>query len=603
MQANICRFHCNIMNLKEEFSITRGSQVTMGPTLHSSDKCTVPRADFDMRSSKPELTSKSPGVEPRRSKRVRIPSVKAREAQELQPSCQKSKNSADVVKNSKSKSNVKANRRKGNQSPSAPKQIWRAVEKKEPSKDSNPSPVTNPTSSQLQQDQIAGENECSAGAVKKRRKRGGTAKKRGNLTPPEPKQSLNVKKNNDPAKDVSKLRSTKKSSGEVQQDQSAKKSKCTVQTIKKRSNQNQAVELTESLSPRNPELSSRVKEKTGPVVGSSKPSSKRNSSGQVQQLPQKEKSSAQAIKKRETSSVPGKRQPVSVKNKTEPSKISSKSPSTQVKEKTGTTSNDLSAVPPQTISSPQIKRRKPARKNKDTAETVKQSGQQKQVVKNWKTQSSPASNQVLQERKETETSNGSCKATTSKVWQVKEKTETSQIASNISGEINSSERVQQGEPVLNKKRSGKAVKRKDQIQRVQKSKNQKQVSGDKGKNYSKGKSSSSPKVHGSTTKTKAETSKASAKRSRRRKQKRAAVQDHIKCHDFTVGESCLLCEKDLAHKSAPTELELHLDQELDKYPDVAVLPCCHAFHVQCLEMLMSEEQLKDPPCLICASLQ
>jgi hypothetical protein len=70
--------------------------------------------------------------------------------------------------------------------------------------------------------------------------------------------------------------------------------------------------------------------------------------------------------------------------------------------------------------------------------------------------------------------------------------------------------------------------------------------------------------------------------------------------DFVkLGHNCFLCENDLAHSPLPTDEEL----ESDKFPDVAVLPCGHAFHAMCLQQAIPEDQMRDPSCFVCDSLQ
>ncbi|KAF5749486.1 hypothetical protein HS088_TW04G01455 [Tripterygium wilfordii] len=88
-----------------------------------------------------------------------------------------------------------------------------------------------------------------------------------------------------------------------------------------------------------------------------------------------------------------------------------------------------------------------------------------------------------------------------------------------------------------------------------------------------------------------------SKRSRKPSSKPASQRHHIKWHGFdeSIGWSCCLCEDDLAH--SPTEEE----HETDKFPDVAVLSCGHAFHDVCLQLSTSNLQCSDPPCIICAS--
>ncbi|KAF5725892.1 hypothetical protein HS088_TW23G00624 [Tripterygium wilfordii] len=91
----------------------------------------------------------------------------------------------------------------------------------------------------------------------------------------------------------------------------------------------------------------------------------------------------------------------------------------------------------------------------------------------------------------------------------------------------------------------------------------------------------------------------SAKCSPKPSSKPEAQRHHIKWHGFdeSIGWSCFLCENDLAH--SPTEED---EYETDKFPDVAVLSCGHAFHDVCLQLSISELQCSDPPCIICASL-
>ncbi|EEF33991.1 conserved hypothetical protein [Ricinus communis] len=72
------------------------------------------------------------------------------------------------------------------------------------------------------------------------------------------------------------------------------------------------------------------------------------------------------------------------------------------------------------------------------------------------------------------------------------------------------------------------------------------------------------------------------------------ITHHIKV-DNRVGYICCLCEKDLAYPPMPPEIEL----EFQRFPDAAILPCGHTFHLQCLELAVHEEELKDPTCFIC----
>lgn len=73
---------------------------------------------------------------------------------------------------------------------------------------------------------------------------------------------------------------------------------------------------------------------------------------------------------------------------------------------------------------------------------------------------------------------------------------------------------------------------------------------------------------------------------------------HIKWQGFEmprpIGEKCLLCKRDLSYSpegpisTPPTA------------PAVAVLPCAHTFHDDCLSRITPADQSKDPPCIPCA---
>ncbi|GKA63626.1 zinc finger, RING/FYVE/PHD-type containing protein [Tanacetum coccineum] len=60
------------------------------------------------------------------------------------------------------------------------------------------------------------------------------------------------------------------------------------------------------------------------------------------------------------------------------------------------------------------------------------------------------------------------------------------------------------------------------------------------------------------------------------------------------GYKCLLCKRDLALTSEGAVFQPAIP------PPVAVLPCGHTFHDQCLENITPEDQAKDPPCIPCA---
>lgn len=65
-------------------------------------------------------------------------------------------------------------------------------------------------------------------------------------------------------------------------------------------------------------------------------------------------------------------------------------------------------------------------------------------------------------------------------------------------------------------------------------------------------------------------------------------------------EMCLLCERDLANKIEYEEY----DPYIERYnpAENAVLSCGHVFHSVCLQFSIPEENCRDPPCAICASL-
>ncbi|KAI3512736.1 hypothetical protein L1887_20055 [Cichorium endivia] len=57
---------------------------------------------------------------------------------------------------------------------------------------------------------------------------------------------------------------------------------------------------------------------------------------------------------------------------------------------------------------------------------------------------------------------------------------------------------------------------------------------------------------------------------------------------------CLLCKRDLALTSEGAVYQPTVP------PPVAVLPCGHTFHDQCLQKITPKDQAKDPPCIPCA---
>ncbi|XP_076904814.1 uncharacterized protein LOC143560389 [Bidens hawaiensis] len=60
------------------------------------------------------------------------------------------------------------------------------------------------------------------------------------------------------------------------------------------------------------------------------------------------------------------------------------------------------------------------------------------------------------------------------------------------------------------------------------------------------------------------------------------------------GHKCYLCKRDLALTSEGPVYQPAVP------PPVAVLPCGHTFHDQCLQNITPDDQAKDPPCIPCA---
>ncbi|XP_027126748.1 uncharacterized protein LOC113767338 isoform X1 [Coffea eugenioides] len=74
---------------------------------------------------------------------------------------------------------------------------------------------------------------------------------------------------------------------------------------------------------------------------------------------------------------------------------------------------------------------------------------------------------------------------------------------------------------------------------------------------------------------------------------------HIKWTDSEspprpTGHRCMLCKRDLSFRP-----EGPIYQPINP-PAIAVLPCGHTFHDQCLQNITPEDQSKDPPCIPCA---
>lgn len=78
----------------------------------------------------------------------------------------------------------------------------------------------------------------------------------------------------------------------------------------------------------------------------------------------------------------------------------------------------------------------------------------------------------------------------------------------------------------------------------------------------------------------------------------SASSSHIKWQGFDtpqpIGEKCLLCKRDLSYSpEGPFSLP-------PIAPPVAVLPCGHTFHDDCLSRITPADQAKNPPCIPCA---
>ncbi|KAJ6330775.1 hypothetical protein OIU76_009383 [Salix suchowensis] len=234
----------------------------------------------------------------------------------------------------------------------------------------------------------------------------------------------------------------------------------------------------------------------------------------------------------------------------------------------------------------------------------------------------------------------------SSAWQVKEKKETSKEPSNLSSNTSSSDQVHSSQPTQKRKCSAGAVKKSgnqihptswkekekkepskgpfnlstkmipsDRVRRgnqlpaipkqVWQVKGKIASSQDSGKTYSQDSGEISSKACQVKKKTSTLSSKSSLSHAEQRcprlRQRSFSPEHYIKRDGFVkLGHNCFLCENDLALSPLPIEEE---EEESDKLPDVAVLPCGHTFHTLCLQQAAPEDQLKDPPCFICASLQ
>ncbi|XP_057510510.1 uncharacterized protein LOC130792896 [Actinidia eriantha] len=102
-------------------------------------------------------------------------------------------------------------------------------------------------------------------------------------------------------------------------------------------------------------------------------------------------------------------------------------------------------------------------------------------------------------------------------------------------------------------------------------------------------------------------SQPSASRSKRSKKHNTTPVYHITWDGFDgssefIGQNCHLCLEDLSYSPMDDEFEHHnLIDEPSNLPEVSILPCGHAFHSLCLQLITAEEQSRDPPCHICFS--
>ncbi|XP_011012244.1 PREDICTED: uncharacterized protein LOC105116537 [Populus euphratica] len=303
---------------------------------------------------------------------------------------------------------------------------------------------------------------------------------------------------------------------------------------------------------------------------------------QPRQLTQNSRHSAKAandngnpmrpVKKSGDKLPPTSGQDLGVKAKIVPLKYSSKPSSSawKVKEKKET-SKEPSNLSPNMSSSDQVHRGQPTQKGKCSAGAVKKSRNQIQAVKK------------------------SGKKITPTPEQEKEKKEPSEGPSHFPTKLSLSDRAHRDQPVQKRKCSAQAVKKSgNQLPAIPKQ--VWQVKGKIASSQDSGKTSS--KVFQVKKKT---SSTLSSKTSSSHAKTRSFSPEHSTKWDGFVklGHNCFLCENDLAHSPLPTDEEL----ESDKLPDVAVLPCGHAFHAMCLQQAIPEDQLRDPSCFVCDSLQ
>ncbi|CAN1811831.1 hypothetical protein LINPERHAP1_LOCUS26349 [Linum perenne] len=74
-------------------------------------------------------------------------------------------------------------------------------------------------------------------------------------------------------------------------------------------------------------------------------------------------------------------------------------------------------------------------------------------------------------------------------------------------------------------------------------------------------------------------------------------QGFLEEQDSKLGEECFICERDLSYAPVPPET----DTGTYNFPEAAVLPCGHIFHMICLEMASTgiSDQPVEPTCFLC----
>lgn len=71
-------------------------------------------------------------------------------------------------------------------------------------------------------------------------------------------------------------------------------------------------------------------------------------------------------------------------------------------------------------------------------------------------------------------------------------------------------------------------------------------------------------------------------------------------HFHSDGTRCGLCERFLSHRSPWSSRRIVRSGDM---PTIGILPCCHAFHAECLEQTTPKTRKSDPPCPVCAKLE